>query len=259
MPDDFANGVINWIYAQNADASPPDFILAPSTDWGREVASRIAASLGCGLVGDAIDIYISENMGENNEQTGKKARENLICLKPAFGGSMVAEIYCTSTPQMATIREGVFPINYPDTVEIEYPLIDFPRNSRITIKSKTRTDESSKLANADFVVGIGQGVKPEDIPEIARKVAEMGGELAATRKITDQKHLPRARQVGITGHSISPRIYVALGISGRFNHTVGLSQAEIIISINSDPNAEIFSASDIGVVGDYSEIFFQIA
>jgi electron transfer flavoprotein alpha subunit len=108
-------------------------------------------------------------------------------------------------------------------------------------------------------VGVGAGVNPEDYPLVEPLLAAVGAELAATRKVTDKHWLPRARQVGITGLSISPKIYVAVGISGKFNHMMGVRAANLILAINSDPQALIFGAADFGIVGDWREVIPLLA
>jgi len=126
--------------------------------------------------------------------------------------------------------------------------------SRVNILSKTRDDDSSELANADLVIGIGQGVTPESYPLLEELSQKLGAALCATRKVTDYGWMPRARQVGITGHTISPNLFVSVGSSGKFNHTVGVRTAGTIIAVNSDPQAPVFEVSDVGLVGDWEEV-----
>ena len=227
----------------------PDVILTTSTDWGREVASRIAASLECGLVGDAIGLEIRN--------------QKLISHKPAFGGNLIAEIHCSTTPQLATVREGQMPVNLlihqnPETIYIKAdPDSHSPQNKAdysLKIIQKTFKDQSRELAAACFVVGIGQGVLPKDIPKLNKQVKKLGGQLAATRKLTDQELMPRARQIGITGRTIAPDIYIALAASGKLNHMIGVRSAKAIIAINTDSNAPVFGFCDAGFNLDYKEV-----
>ena len=213
-------------------------VLAPGTAWGREVAARIATRLGAGLTGDAI---------------GLEARDGrLVAFKPAFGGQMVAEITCTSAVQMATVRPGIFPGLSPrpnGPFAIEH--LDAVAGSRTRTIERHRDDDRDLLANAAIVIGVGAGVDPTDLPEIEAHAAAIGAELCATRRVTDAGWMPRARQVGITGHSIAPRLYLAIGTSGKFNHTVGIRSAGTVVGINPDPDCELWSACDIGLVGDW--------
>ena len=213
-------------------------VLAPGTAWGREVAARLATRLGAGLTGDAI---------------GLEARDGrLVAFKPAFGGQMVAEITCTSAVQMATVRPGIFPGLSPrpnGPFAIEH--LDAVAGSRTRTIERHRDDDRDLLANAAIVIGVGAGVDPTDLPEIEAHAAAIGAELCATRRVTDAGWMPRARQVGITGHSIAPRLYLAIGTSGKFNHTVGIRSAGTVVGINPDPDCELWSACDIGLVGDW--------
>ena len=122
------------------------------------------------------------------------------------------------------------------------------------VHSRRREDNADALANAEMVVGVGQGIDPAHYDELEPLLALLGGELAATRKVTDKGWMPRARQLGITGHSIAPRLYVALGLSGKFNHTMGVRSSGTIVAVNPDPDALIFGWSDIGIVGDWREV-----
>ena len=213
-------------------------VLAPGTAWGREVAARLATRLGAGLTGDAI---------------GLEARDGrLVAFKPAFGGQMVAEITCTSAVQMATVRPGILPGLRPrpnGPFAIEH--LDAVVGSRTRIIERHRDDDRDLLANATIVIGVGAGVDPTDLPEIEAHAAAIGAELCATRRVTDAGWMPRARQVGITGHSIAPRLYLAIGTSGKFNHTVGVRSAGTVVGINPDPDCDLWSACDIGMVGDW--------
>jgi electron transfer flavoprotein alpha subunit len=115
-------------------------------------------------------------------------------------------------------------------------------------------DEMDELAAASSVIGVGRGIQPHDYVQLDSLRRVLGAELAATRKVTDVGWLPHARQIGITGRSIAPKLYVAIGMSGKFNHMVGVRRAEFILAINSDPDALIFGSADVGIVGDWQEV-----
>jgi electron transfer flavoprotein alpha subunit len=104
------------------------------------------------------------------------------------------------------------------------------------------------------VIGVGMGVPPDEYPELETLRKLLGAELAATRKVTDNGWLPRARQVGITGRAIAPRLFVSIGASGKFNHVIGVRAAGTVLAINPDPDALIFDTADIGIVGDWREV-----
>ena len=239
VEEDLAGAMTGW-----AAETQPWAVLAPGTAWGREVASRMAAALGAGLTGDAVGLKVDD--------AGK-----LIALKPAFGGWLVAEILCASPIQMATVRPGVlpFPRPNPDRPSALRSSLDSFGQSRLEIIRRYRDDDSDELANASVVIGVGQGVAPADYPELEKHQAAIGAALCATRKVTDYGWMPRARQVGITGHSISPRLYFAIGMSGKFNHTVGVRNAGTVVGINPDPDAPLWEIVDIGFIGDWAEVF----
>jgi len=228
------------LLADHLAVDPPWALLAPGTAWGRHVTSRLAARLGAGLIGDAVGI--------------ERRDDRLVALKPAFGGRLVAEITCSSPIQMATVRPGVLPLpepRGPRRIEVEHLHGDV--RGRVRVLERWRDDDADLLANADVVVGVGVGVDPEDLPLVRQCAEDLGAELCATRKVTDAGWMPRARQVGITGHSIAPRLYIAIGISGRFNHTIGVRQAGTIVGVNTDPDCELWEGCDIGLVADWRE------
>jgi electron transfer flavoprotein alpha subunit len=224
--------------AEHLADDPPWAVLAPGTAWGRHVASRLAARIGAGLTGDAVGL--------------DRRGDRLVALKPAFGGRLVAEISCSSAIQMATVRPGVLPLPDPrEPGQVELGHLSGHDRGRVRVHERWRDDDADLLANAEVVIGVGQGVNPDDLPLVRACAAALGAELCATRKVTDVGWMPRARQVGITGHSIAPRLYVAIGISGRFNHTVGVRQAGTIVGINTDPDCELWAGCDIGMVADW--------
>ena len=247
LEEDIATAVSCWAEKESVWA-----LLAPGTEWGRQVASRVAAKQEAGLVGDAIGLDVGSSFA-NSEDPLLKHR--LIADKPAFGGQMVAEIFCSSPLQMATLRAGVLPLLQPRESKpaIISTQLCTPRD-RIKLLSRQRDDNSDELANAEVVIGIGQGVEPDDYPLLESLCEQLGATLCATRKVTDKGWMPRARQVGITGHSISPRLYIAIGLAGNFNHSVGVRTSGTIVAINTDPEALIFQTCDIGLVGDWRKL-----
>jgi electron transfer flavoprotein alpha subunit len=234
VAEDVAQCVAEW-----SSTHRPWSILAPSTTWGREVASRIAAQLGAGLTGDAIQLEVNDN--------------RLVSWKPAFGGRLVAAIRATSAMQMVTVRPGVLPRLTPRApARPSVEVLTATSRDRIRLVSRQQNDQLDALALATRVVGVGVGVPPDHYEELTPLLRVLNAELATTRKVTDQNWLPHSRQVGITGRSIAPHLYVALGISGRFNHICGIQAAGTILAINSDAKAPIFAEADIGIVADWA-------
>ncbi len=235
-----ASGVARW-----TDERHPPIVLTGSTAWGREVASRVAAARDAGLTGDAVGLTIEHG--------------RLVAWKPAFGGTLVAAITATSPMQMATVRPGVLPLLQPrpgTPLEIGQVAVE-PRN-RVRVRSRRREDDIDALANAEIVIGVGAGVDPGAYAELEPLRDLLGAELAATRKVTDQGWMPHARQIGITGHAVSPRLYIALGTSGKYNHTVGVRSAGTIVAVNPDPDAPVFGFADVGIVGDWREVVHEL-
>ncbi len=234
--EDLARAAAEW-----ATDAAPWAVLAPGTLWGREVAARLAARLGAGLTGDAVEVAVADG--------------RLLCWKPAFGGQLVAAITSSSATQMATVRPGMLPILRPRPAR---PVAVTERTvrpaGRVRLLGRGRDDDLDDLAIADVVVGVGAGVEPAEYDLVQPLVDVLGAAWAATRKVTDQGWQPRSRQIGLTGRSLAPRLYVAVGLSGSFNHLVGVRGAGKILAVNSDPAAKIFAVADVGIVGDWRQV-----
>ena len=223
----------------------PWALLVEGTRSGRVVASIVAARCGWGLTGDAVGLEVSP-------------RGRLVAWKPAFGGRLQVPILSRSPVQMATIRPGVLALRPPrvDASEPEVELLPAPAPTRIrTVAVERDDDDTGELRRARTVVAVGVGVDPDGYPVIDELRAALGdAALGATRRVTDQSWVPRSRQIGVTGHAVSPRLLVAVGSSGRFNHTVGIRNAGVILAINSNPEAEIFDQVDVGLVGEWQTV-----
>jgi len=167
----------------------------------------------------------------------------------------VAAISASSPVQMATVRAGVLPVLEPreGTAPVTDSMQVVPRD-RVRVTERTRDDDLDVLAEAAVVVGVGTGVAPDEYARLQPLLSALGAELAATRKVTDKGWLPRSRQVGITGRSIAPRLYVAFGLSGKFNHMVGVRAARTILAVNTAPDALVFGHADIGIVADWHDV-----
>lgn len=235
IAEDVAAAVAAW-----AGSAAPWALLAPSTSFGREVAGRVAAALGCGLAGDALGLHVASG--------------RLVAAKPAFSGALVADVICTSELQMVTVRPGVLPVLRPrgdgPVARSAHAVV---AAGRVRVLGHARDDDVEVLATARAVVAVGAGVDPGDYEVLDALVAVLGAERAASRKVTDKGWMPRARQVGITGRSIAPRLYVTVGISGKFNHMAGARSAECVLAVNSDEGAPVFGLCDIGMVADYRQ------
>ena len=220
----------------------PWALLVEGTRSGRVVASIVAARCGWGLTGDAVGLEVSPD-------------GRLVAWKPAFGGRLQVPILSRSPVQMATVRPGVLAMRPPraDAPELEAELLPAPASSRIrTVAVERDDDDTGELRRARAVVAVGVGVEPDGYPVIDELRAALGdAALGATRRVTDQGWVPRGRQIGVTGHAVAPWLLVAVGSSGRFNHTVGIRNAGVLMAVNSNPDAEIFDQVDVGLVGEW--------
>jgi electron transfer flavoprotein alpha subunit len=233
--EDAAAALVRWSRDHDLWA-----VLGPSTDFGREALGRAAAALDAGFIGDAIGLEIVDR--------------ELVAAKPAFSGALVADITCSSTIRMVTVRPGVLPV--PPRRKVVPTVIGHRVTplGRIRSLSSSRNDDVEVLARAQMVIGVGAAVDPSEYHELSPLAELLGAQLAATRKVTDKGWAPRARQIGVTGRSIAPRLYVAVGTSGKFNHMVGVRSAQTILAINNDPAALVFDQCDIGIVGDWRDV-----
>ena len=224
----------------------PYAVVASATSFGRDFMPRVAARLGLGMTSDCIGLDMND-------------QGQLVQLKPAFGGNIVAPILSKTVPQLATVRPGMLNAADPNpsrvgiTVEIEPA--DLKAMARV-VEERFEADENAlRLDNADVIVSAGFGVGGPDKMKTVYELAEvLNAPIATTRKVVDLGWLPRQLQVGLTGRSVGPKLYVAIGIRGAFNHTVGIGRARIVVAINNDSNAPIFKNCDYGIVGDYAEI-----
>jgi electron transfer flavoprotein alpha subunit len=184
--EDIASGVTHWTRAEQ-----PWAILAGSTAWGREIASRVAAAVGAGLTGDAVDLEVGDG--------------RLVAWKPAFGGLLLAAITATSPVQMATVRAGVLPRPRPRTRIADVASIIAEPRSRLVVRLRRQEDSLERLGEADVVIGVGAGVAPDELHRLEVLRQLLGAEIGCTRKVTDHGWMPHSSQIGITGRSISPR------------------------------------------------------
>jgi len=220
-------------------------VLFASTVRGRDLAPRVAARLGLGLTGDAVDVDVDAE---------GRVRQH----KPAFGGAVVAPILSRTRPELVTVRPGLLAAAVPDPARralVEpLPVRDVPARVRVTA-TRALTDTAAALDEAQVVLGVGRGIGgPAGLAPIVELARRLGAGLAATREVTDAGWLPKQQQVGLTGRAIAPRVYVALALSGAHEHVVGLRRAGVVIAVNKNPKAPIFKAADLGVVTDYGPL-----
>jgi len=227
----------------------PEVILAGATAIGRSFIPRVATSLKTGLTADCTQLDIQQEDGA------------LLQTRPAFGGNIMATIACLNTrPQMATVRPLVMKANAPDPSrkgEIINCTISPDRlASRVKVRNFVALEgDQINLNEADIVVSGGRGLGSEKGFQLIAELAhQLGGAVAASRAAVDSGWMPYPHQVGQTGKTVSPKVYIACGISGAIQHLVGMQSADTIVAINRDPNAPIFDVATYGVVGDVFEI-----
>ncbi|MDD2344682.1 MAG: electron transfer flavoprotein subunit alpha/FixB family protein [Bacteroidales bacterium] len=237
----------------------PEIALFGATSIGRDLAPRIASALKCGLTADCTSLEI----GDHTETKSGKTYKNLLYqIRPAFGGNIIATIINPDTrPQMATVREGVMKLE-PATrpVKAMIKLIDMDKvlcDDMFSIKILERHIEAQKinLKAAQILVSGGYGVgSRENFKHLYDLAAVLGGEVAATRAAVDAGFIEHERQVGQTGVTVRPKLYIACGISGAVQHRAGMDQSAKIISINSDPKAPINAIADYTIVGEINQV-----
>lgn len=231
----------------------PYAVLLPSTPNGRDLAARVAARLELGLTGDCIGLEVD-------------AEGRLVQLKPAFGGNIAAPIYSSTLPNMATVRPGIFGALRPNprrTAPVAEMTVRIPSNAgpRSVEFRASPEDDAAALDGASAVVCVGMGVgAPERIAELDELRDLLGAMYVCTRDVVDAGWMPRQRQVGLTGRSIAPRLYVGIGVRGDFNHTVGIQRAGTVVAVNDNRRASFFRGqSDVGVVADWQEFVPALA
>ena len=227
----------------------PYAVLLQADANGRDIASRIAARLGLGLTGDCVDLEINEQM-------------ELVQMKPALGGNVVAPIYSKTKPYFTTLRPGLLTPIEPDWsadafVEHMTAARGLDPDVELVERHLNVDVQGVELESARIVVGVGKGVGgPENVPAVAKLAESIGASIVCTRDVADVGWMPRQTQVGLTGKAISPELYIAVGIRGDFNHMVGVQKAGTIIAINNNNNARrtpILNSADYTIIGDWQE------
>lgn len=242
------DGFTNVISAIISKERPSIFIFG-ATPHGRELAPRIAARLRLGLTADCTALRINEK-GE------------LIQTRPAFGGNIMASIISPHTrPQMATVRPNVFSFGDPDIsktgeiIDFEVTLFRAAIRTKVVAIEKLRDEGEVSIEDAEIIVAAGRGCQKKENLKLVQELADiLGGVVAGSRAIVELDWIPHTKQVGQSGLTVGPQLYIAVGISGAIQHVVGMNSAKTIIAINKDPNASIFKVADLGIIGNAMEI-----
>ncbi|MFN3556167.1 MAG: electron transfer flavoprotein subunit alpha/FixB family protein [Bacteroidales bacterium] len=237
----------------------PEIALFGATSVGRDLAPRVASSLKCGLTADCTSLVFGDH---TENKTGKEYKNLLYQIRPAFGGNIIATIINPDTrPQMATVREGVMKkeiFNATYHGEIKQINVDTILNeSLMAVEIIERHIEKQKvnIKNSQIIVSGGYGVGSKDNFDLLFELADLlGGEVGASRAAVDAGFVDHARQVGQTGITVRPKLYIACGISGAVQHTAGMNESAKIISINNDPKAPINQIADYVIIGNVEDI-----
>jgi len=227
----------------------PEIVLAGATAQGRSLMPRVATLCRTGLTADCTGLEIDAETG------------HLLQTRPAFGGNVMATIVTRRhRPQMATVRPKVMAPperrghGTPAVIRCT-PSEDLLGSAVQSVSKRIRAGESVNIVDADVLVAGGRGLGGPEGFELLREVADLlGGEVAASRAAVDAGWAPYERQVGQTGKTVQPKLYVAVGISGAVQHRAGMQAAETIVAVNLDPDAPIFEVADYGIVGDYRRV-----
>ena len=239
----------------------PNILLFGATLKGRELAPRVASEKLGGLTADCTELRIDDFEDKKNNMS---YTDKLMQIRPAFGGNIIATIVNTwDDPQMVTVREGVMKLDEPtpgrkgELVKVDVALSDV--ETVVKVLERVRADKEVDLKGAQIIVAGGYGVGSKANMKLIYDLAEaLGGEVGASRAAVDAGWIEHERQIGQTGVTVRPRLYIAAGISGSIQHCAGMSESKKIIAINTDPDAPIFSVAHYAIVGDLNTVIPQM-
>jgi len=254
---DYTVGPYARVIADAARGRKPAVVVFGASTLGRDLAPRVASSLLCGLTADCTDLQI----GDYTDNVEKKTyRDLLYQIRPAFGGNVIATIVNpTGWPQMATVREGVMKMGTPDAkrkgtvTRLDVVLDEADLMTKIV--RKERVEKSVDLKGAQIIVSGGAGVGSRENFKLIRELAHtLGAAVGASRAAVDGGFIDHDHQVGQTGTTVRPALYIAVAISGAVQHRAGMEESAKIIAINSDPDAPILQLAHYGIVGDLNQV-----
>lgn len=237
------------IFYQNVCQYKPKVIIIGATKEGKLIASYTASKINTGLTADCTNIDINEN-------------GRLLSTRPTFGGQLTADILCKTLPQMATIQENVFKeekIEHTAFALFNWIDIDKIQRKIEIINIIKKTTEQKDVTTSDIVISGGLGACKDNGFDLIYKLAQkLNAAIAGSREAFERGYISKAQQVGQTGKTIAPKLYIAVGISGANQHIAGIKNSGKIIAINKDKNAPIFNYADYGIVGDLFEILNEL-
>lgn len=244
--NDFNDHIYGEVMVELISEYKPEIVLVGATSKGRSLAPHISSTLKTGLTADCTGLNID------------KETKLLVQTRPAFGGNLMAEIVCPNNrPQMATVRPKVFKPLEPIYKKLGKITRIHKHSVEGFVKLIRNIDniENLSLSYADIIVSVGRGIGSAKNIQLAKELVDvLGGALGSSRPVVDMGWIPYSQQVGQTGKTVAPKIYIACGISGAIQHLAGLADIETIVAINTDPDAPIFKVANYGIVGDVNEI-----
>ena len=250
-------------------AFDPEIMLFGASSIGRDVAPRVASRVKTGLVADTTGLRMTKTQEELDKEAamGNATPERaLLMTRPAFGGNIMATLMCPRTkPQMATVRPGVMKMIAKDETRkgelVEFKVDFTAADMNVEIVEAVKSDKKSvDLTEAKLIVSGGRGVGSAEGFDVIRDMADaLGAEVGSSRACVDAGWIEKDRQVGQTGKTVRPDLYMACGISGAIQHVAGMENSELIIAINKNESAPIFEVADLGIVGDLKQILPKLA
>ncbi len=246
---DYRTELYTDIISEQAMARKPEVLIVGASPIGRDLAPRLSFRLNAGCTADCTGLDIDEES------------RLFVSTRPAFGGNVMATIICPEhRPQMSTVRPGVMALPEKDDsregqiIDLELQLDEDACKVKI-LESVKGASEGVNIQDAERIVAIGMGAGDKETFDMIKELAELlDGEVGATRFAVEAGWVSHDRQIGQTGKTVRPELYVGCGISGAVQHTAGMSASKMIIAINKDPNAEVFKIADYGIVGDVRKV-----
>ena len=242
---DYTTDAYTNVLAELIQAADPAIIINGASAQGKDLSGRLAARLDAGVAMDCTTIKLDNG--------------NLTYTRPMFGGKIVADVEIEGSPQIVAVRPNVMDaVENSKDAAIEKPVVQVGDVKTNVVEMKMETGDKLELTEADIIVSGGRGTGG-DYAAIETLATELGAAVGASRSAVDEGWRPHSDQVGQTGKTVSPTLYVACGISGAIQHLAGMSTSKYIVAINKDEEAPIFSKADFGIVGDLFEIVPAIA
>lgn len=237
---DYTTDAYTNVLAGLIQASDPAVIIMGASAQGKDLAGRLAARLDAGLAMDCVGIKIDNGQ--------------LTYTRPMFGGKILAEVEIAGNPQIVAVRPNVMNINeVSKECVVEKPAVQVGEIKSKVVEKKMETGDKIELTEADIIVSGGRGTGG-NYAAVEALAKELGAAVGASRSAVDEGWRPHSDQVGQTGKTVSPALYIACGISGAIQHLAGMSTSKYIVAINKDEEAPIFSKADYGIVGDLFEV-----